>query len=231
MNRDEAVTIVRAHQAELRARGVTRLAIFGSTARGQARPDSDVDVLVDIDEARRFSLIDLAGLRLYLCDILGQEVEVARRKALKPFLRDNILAEAIEVFPCQDGQPPQPKGVPMPKRDPRQRLHDMMDAITALERSLTEKTLDDYLGDDMLRAATERRIEIISEASRHLPEALKERHPEIPWRQVADIGNILRHGYEIVDHEILWNAATRELAPLKNAVEAMLRAGGKAAKE
>ncbi len=230
MNRDEAAKVVRAHEAELRARGVTRLAIFGSTARGQARPDSDVDVLVDIDDKRKISLFDLAGLRLYLCDILGQEVEVARRKALKPFLRDNILAEAIEIFPCLDGQSPQPKGVPMPKRDPRQRLHDMMDAITALERSVTEKTLDDTLGDDILRAATERRIEIVSEASRHLPEALKERHPEIPWRQVANIGNILRHGYEIVDHEILWNAATRELAPLKNAVEAMLTESGKSAK-
>ena len=230
MNRDEAVTIVRAHQAELRARGVTRLAIFGSTARGQARPDSDVDVLVDMDDTRKISLFDLAGLRLYLCDILDREVEVAQRKALKPLLRDNILAEAIEVFPCFDGQSPQPKGVPMPKRDPRQRLHDMRDAIAALERSLTEKTLDDYLGDDMLRAATERRIEIISEASRHLPEALKERHPEIPWRQVANIGNILRHGYEIVDHDIVWNAATRELAPLKIAVEAMLTESGKSAK-
>ncbi|MFQ5953687.1 MAG: nucleotidyltransferase family protein [Kiloniellales bacterium] len=115
MNRDQAVKIVRAHESELRARGVTRLAIFGSTARGQARLDSDIDVLVDFDDKRKLSLLDLAGLQLYLCDILGREVEVTQRKGLKPLLRDDILAEAIEVFPCRDGQSPQPKGVPMPR--------------------------------------------------------------------------------------------------------------------
>ena len=98
MDRDQAIGILRRHAAEIRARGVTRLALFGSTARGDARPDSDIDVMVDIDEARKFSLIDLAGLRLYLCDILGRDVDVAERDCLKPYLRENILAEAVDVI-------------------------------------------------------------------------------------------------------------------------------------
>ncbi len=98
MRRDEAIDILKTHAGQIRARGVTRLALFGSTARDEARSDSDVDVLVDIDEARKFSLIDLSALRLYLCDILGREVEIAERPYLKPYLKDGILADAVEVL-------------------------------------------------------------------------------------------------------------------------------------
>lgn len=75
----------------------------------------------------------------------------------------------------------------------------------------------------MLRRAVERNIEIISEASRRLPNELKEKHPQILCHEIAAIGNILRHGYDIVDHEVLWKVATRDLAPLKRAIEAMIR--------
>ena len=98
LTRDEALRALRAHAGELRARGVLHLALFGSVARGEARPDSDVDVMVVIDDSRKFSLIDLAGLRLHLCDVLGRDVEITEREHLKPFLRDAILSEAVEVF-------------------------------------------------------------------------------------------------------------------------------------
>ncbi len=63
----------------------------------------------------------------------------------------------------------------------------------------------------------ERGIEIVSEASRRLPDALKERHPQIPWKKVAGIGNILRHDYEHIAHDILWRVVHDEL-PLLDAV-------------
>ena len=58
MNRERTIETLKAHERELRARGVTRLAIFGSMVTGEARPESDVDVLVDVDRSRKFSLID-----------------------------------------------------------------------------------------------------------------------------------------------------------------------------
>ena len=71
----------------------------------------------------------------------------------------------------------------------------------------------------MLRRAVERSLEIISEASRHIPTDLQAAHPEIPWRSVADIGNVLRHGYDqIADHRI-WAVVEQEL---EKAVRAML---------
>jgi hypothetical protein len=98
LTRDEAIRTLRVHADKLRARGVVHLALFGSIARGEARPDSDIDVMVDIDDTRKFSLIDMAGLRLHLCDLLGREVEIVERGHLKPYLRANILAEAVTVF-------------------------------------------------------------------------------------------------------------------------------------
>ena len=75
----------------------------------------------------------------------------------------------------------------------------------------------------MLRDAVERCLEIISEASRHVPAELKARHPEIPWRGVADFGNVLRHEYPNVKDPRVWQIVTGDLPPLKAAIEAMLR--------
>ena len=222
MDREQTIRILSAHADEMRELGIVRLAIFGSVARDQDRPDSDIDLLVDIDDARRFSLLDHVGLTHFFEDVLGQPVDVVRRQALKPFLRDAILAEAVEIYP-QPGALPQSIGTPsMPPRSPRQRLEDIRDAIVAAETFTAGRSYADYRGDRMLKLALERNIEIISEASRHIPEDLRAQHPDIPWRKVRDIGNVLRHGYEIVDPHVIWLLVTEDLAPLKKAVEAMI---------
>ena len=98
MRRDDAIRILREHEAEIRAKGVTRLALFGSTARDQAGRDSDVDLLVDYDGEGR-SALDFFGLEEFFSELLGAEAEVAQRDQLKRFLKDAILAEALEIFP------------------------------------------------------------------------------------------------------------------------------------
>jgi len=70
VDKDASAVIVRRHATELRTRGVTRLDLFGSAARGDGDDSSDIDILVDIAPGRKFSLIDLAGLRAYLSDLL-----------------------------------------------------------------------------------------------------------------------------------------------------------------
>jgi uncharacterized protein with HEPN domain len=90
------------------------------------------------------------------------------------------------------------------------RLQDILEAIAAIAEYTAGKTFDDYAAARMLRDAVERNLERISEASRHLPKHLKARHSEIPWRKVADIGNILRHAYPIVDDSVVWEVVVRD---------------------
>jgi uncharacterized protein with HEPN domain len=74
-----------------------------------------------------------------------------------------------------------------------------------------------------MRRAVERCIEIVSEASRRLPQDLKDRHPAIPWPKIAGVGNVLRHDYDVVNNATIWHAATVDIVPLKGAIEDLLR--------
>ncbi|HVZ68666.1 MAG TPA: nucleotidyltransferase family protein [Rhizomicrobium sp.] len=98
MRREEAIRILKQAEPELRARGVTSLALFGSTARGEARPDSDVDVLVELDENRRMTLFDLSEIKFYASDVLGHQADIAIRKSIRPGYRSSIESDALQVF-------------------------------------------------------------------------------------------------------------------------------------
>ena len=94
----EALKILRDHQTELNRRGVIHAAIFGSTARGEADANSDIDILIDLDPNQPMGLITYASLKLYINDLLGGTVDIANRKTLKPFLRDAIAQDTIDAF-------------------------------------------------------------------------------------------------------------------------------------
>ncbi len=96
--RERIVTALKAHEPWLRARGVIALALFGSVARGAAGRDSDVDILVEIDPDRPFSLVDLASLKHELSDLLDRPADVTIMSDLRPFLRDAILADRLPIF-------------------------------------------------------------------------------------------------------------------------------------
>ena len=98
MRRDDAIRLLKECEPELRARGVLGLSIFGSTARNEARPDSDVDVLVELDMSRHPTLIDLSGMKFAVGDALGCNADLAIRDNLRPGYRASIEAEAIRVF-------------------------------------------------------------------------------------------------------------------------------------
>ena len=74
----------------------------------------------------------------------------------------------------------------------------------------------------MPRQAIERNLEIISEASRRLPPAMKARHPDVPWREIAAIGDILRHQYPAVNRDIIWRIVSQDTRPLAATVDALL---------
>jgi predicted nucleotidyltransferase len=98
VNRTEAIARLRGNADAIKARGATSLYLFGSTVRDEAQPGSDLDLFIDYDPARKFSLVDLVGLKLLLEDELGVGVDVTTRDSLHPMLREEIENSAVRVF-------------------------------------------------------------------------------------------------------------------------------------
>ena len=103
------------------------------------------------------------------------------------------------------------------------RLEHIVDAIDKIRQGMDGVTFERFSNDFIVKAAFERFIEIISESSRHVPDEWKDEYPDIPWRQVHDIGNILRHAYTTVQLEVLWAIYTEHLDQLELAVEDLLQ--------
>jgi len=109
----------------------------------------------------------------------------------------------------------------MATRSPLLRIHDMLESIRGIEKAIAGKTFRDYERSWILRSALERGIEVISEASRHIGREFKMRHKEVRWKDIAGIGNILRHEYQRIDGLIIWNAVKDDLPVLKKALLAI----------
>lgn len=98
MRRDEVIARLRALEPELRAAGVVRLSLFGSTARDDAGPGSDIDLLAAFDTARTLSLLDMIGIENRLSDLLGQPVDLIEEGTLKPRAQETVRREAVRAF-------------------------------------------------------------------------------------------------------------------------------------
>ena len=97
MTRDEIIAKLKETAPALRAEGVTRLAIFGSRARGDARADSDLDVLIDVDDSR-FSGLDLVGVERTIKNATGIRTQAEIRRSIDPRFAERIADDVIKVF-------------------------------------------------------------------------------------------------------------------------------------
>ncbi|MES5097610.1 HepT-like ribonuclease domain-containing protein [Agrobacterium sp. BA1120] len=102
-------------------------------------------------------------------------------------------------------------------------LVEMLDAIDGIETHTAGKTIEDFERDWLLKLAIQRALEIISEASRHIPDDLLNAAPDVPWKQIRGVGNVLRHEYHKVADDVVWVVVTEHIAPLKKAVESILK--------
>ena len=97
MTQPQAISSLQRHAAEIRSHGVTALYLFGSAARGEEGPESDVDLFVDYDP-EAFDFVHLIRLRDRLSRLLGRRADLTTRAGLHPVLREQIEAEAVRVF-------------------------------------------------------------------------------------------------------------------------------------
>jgi hypothetical protein len=98
MGRDQIIAALRDHEPELRAAGVVRLSLFGSAARGDQGPASDVDLLAAFDHARRISLLDVIHIEGQISALLGRPVDLVEEGTLKPKVKDRVEHEAVRAF-------------------------------------------------------------------------------------------------------------------------------------
>jgi hypothetical protein len=97
MNRQQALEILRGAEADLRARGVLHAALFGSVARNEARADSDLDVMIEVDPDASIGVYQYVDLKDYIAGLFDGAVDVVSRDSLKPHVRPAI-ADAIYAF-------------------------------------------------------------------------------------------------------------------------------------
>ena len=98
MDREQVLKVLREHEPELKAAGLLHLRLFGSVARGENSANSDVDLLADFDPNDSLSLIKLAHHRNRLIDLLGMEVHLSNREAMRANIREEVLPEAVLAF-------------------------------------------------------------------------------------------------------------------------------------
>lgn len=104
------------------------------------------------------------------------------------------------------------------KEDPGRYVDHMLEAIANIETDIAGCDFEGFRKDRRIRQLVERNLEIISEASRRLPQAAKDAEGDIPWRDIAGIGNVIRHDYHETYPTILWETCIKDLQPLKSAL-------------
>ena len=98
MDRQSIIAILREHQAELHRQGVLHAALFGSVARGDAAPGSDIDIMIDLDPDARLGAFDYVGLKDYIAGLFDSPVDVVNREGLKPYVKPAALSDAVYAF-------------------------------------------------------------------------------------------------------------------------------------
>ena len=108
----------------------------------------------------------------------------------------------------------------------KDRLQDILEAIIEIEDIVRGLSFDQFASDRRTRLLLERLLEIVCEASRAIPDEIKQRQPDIDWRKMVDFGNLLRHAYHMTKAEIVWDVIQSRLPPLKSFVENLIRSPG-----
>ena len=98
MDKDTVIARLRAHRAELEQLGVRHVALFGSLARGEAGPDSDIDIAIELDMSRRPTLYDYVGMQDYIKSLFEGPVDVVDREGVKARVRERMAADLVDAF-------------------------------------------------------------------------------------------------------------------------------------
>jgi len=111
----------------------------------------------------------------------------------------------------------------MKRRDYRDYLQDILDAVNDIESFVGSMSYEEFIRDRKTLNAVVRSIEIIGEASKNIPDTVKAKYKELPWKQMTGMRDKLIHAYFGVDVETLWKAVKENIPPLKQAIQKILK--------
>ena len=206
--------------------GLDRLAIFGSTVRGEHRRGSDIDILVrfrqekvkDFDSESSDYYGVLSEIKEVLSSILNRKrIDVSDERHLLPQYRESILEEAVDVPAAGELFVFEKRG-PMEKTV-KKYFEDIQESCADIRQFLQNKTLEEYQSDKMLKAAVERKLEIIGEAvnkASKIDPAVRENLPEAG--KLIGLRNRLIHGYDSIIHPQIYQSAKDLLPDLERKV-------------
>ena len=101
-------------------------------------------------------------------------------------------------------------------------VEDILDAMTKAEILLTDVTYDQFADDFRIHYAVVRALEIVGEATKRLPSSLRDQYPAIPWKGMAGMRDRIIHGYDMVDHEIVWNTVDQDIPRIRPLLQQIL---------
>lgn len=186
---------------------IRRLEVFGSVARGQASPNSDVDLLVTLDESVPVSTAELLEMAGEAEELVGAPVDFVLRRALEQ--SPNRYAPSTFSAPPSGSM----------ETDQLGRLRDILEAAKLIASYVADATDAAFRADRQKQDAVIRRIEIIGEAAAHLTEETRQAIPELPFRKMRGMRNIVAHDYANVDLKIVWEVATVQVPQISVVLE------------
>jgi uncharacterized protein with HEPN domain/predicted nucleotidyltransferase len=194
--REEILAIARRY-------GAQNVRVFGSVARGDETAQSDVDLLVDL--TKTLGLFEFVRFKRELEGLLGRDVDLTTEKTLHPRIRQQMMRE----------------GGPGVKGD----LLYLDNILECMDRilSYTHEGRDAFMKSEMMQDAVIRNFEIMGEAAKRVSDELREKHPDIPWKDMVDFRNVLIHGYLKLDIDLVWQAAAKTVPGLKPKIAAILQ--------
>lgn len=215
---EEKDEIRRQYKAQIKA-------VFGSYARGDFHADSDLDLLVDFDKG--VNLFDMIGLEQFLEDKLGCKVDVVSPDSLREELRPSVFGEMIsfemdteDFTECQSRRCVETDEPPM--RHYRLYLKDIFEAMDAAHGFVEGIDFEAFVADDKTASAVVRKLEIIGEATKSVPETIRQKYPQGPWRQMAGMRDRIIHAYFDINYTILWEVVTELIPPLQPIIAQIL---------
>ena len=215
---EEKDEIRKQYKAEIKA-------VFGSYARGDFHADSDLDLLVDFDKG--VNLFDMIGLEQFLEDKLGCKVDVVSRDSLREELRPSVFSEMISFEMDTEGftelqsrrcvETDEP-----PMRNYRLYLKDIFEAMDAAQGFVEGMDFDAFAADDKTASAVVRKLEIVGEVTKNVPEMVRQKSPQVPWRQMATMRDRIIHRYFAVNYTIVWDTVKDHIPPLQSIIGQIL---------